>query len=190
MFDYLVNAMNKKKLTIITVSIAILGILCAFAFANKSKDNELPQEEIFTEDTVVDDSIISDPTDIIEDVTVDENPEDNNTTNKNNETDSSNTTDSITSDSNSGSSNSNDNSSANTSKPSTNSNSSSTSKKSNGVFQGFADDSFVELKVGDSYNTYKVSSEAKEILSSKNIGDSIEFQYIQENGQTIITIAK
>lgn len=54
------------------------------------------------------------------------------------------------------------------------------------VFQGFADDSFVEMKIGDEYRTYRVSPGVKPSLSNKNIGDNVSFKFVEENGQLTI----
>lgn len=59
-----------------------------------------------------------------------------------------------------------------------------------GVFQGFADSNFVEVKLGNEYVTYQVSSEAKEALSKKNIEDSITFTISNINGRDVITGVK
>lgn len=64
------------------------------------------------------------------------------------------------------------------------------STEKNGVFQGFADSSFVEIKIGDEYRTFRVSSDAKKALSNKNIGDNISFEVTEDNGQSVITTVK
>lgn len=56
-----------------------------------------------------------------------------------------------------------------------------------GEYQGFADDNFVEIKVGDAYGVYKVSGDIKTKLNSKNIGQTINFTYIESAGQRVIT---
>lgn len=56
-----------------------------------------------------------------------------------------------------------------------------------GEYQGFADDNFVEIKVGDTYGVYKVSGDIKTKLNSKNIGQTINFTYIESAGQRVIT---
>ena len=61
------------------------------------------------------------------------------------------------------------------------------SKTVTGIYQGFADDNFVEIKIGDSYGVFKASGEIKSKISSKNIGDSITLTYIASGGQQIIT---
>lgn len=66
----------------------------------------------------------------------------------------------------------------------------STSNKKDAIFQGFADSNFIEVKIGNQYSTYKVSAEAKKVLDGKNIGDSISFEYKDENGQSVITSVK
>lgn len=66
----------------------------------------------------------------------------------------------------------------------------STSNKKDAVFQGFADSNFIEVKIGNQYSTYKVSPEAKKVLDGKNIGDSISFEYKEENGQSVIIAVK
>lgn len=59
-----------------------------------------------------------------------------------------------------------------------------------GVFQGFADSNFIEVKLGNEYVTYQVSSEAKDTLSKKNIEDSITFTISNVNGRHVITSVK
>lgn len=59
-----------------------------------------------------------------------------------------------------------------------------------GVFQGFADSNFIEVKLGNEYVTYQVSSEVKDALSKKNIEDSITFTISNVNGRYIITSVK
>lgn len=56
-----------------------------------------------------------------------------------------------------------------------------------GEYQGFADGNFVEIKVGDTYNVYKVSDDIKSKLNSKNVGQTITFRYVESGGQRIIT---
>lgn len=84
----------------------------------------------------------------------------------------------------------NSNSSSNTGNSSQNSSSTSNSSAKTGSFEGFADDNFVEVKIGNDYATYRVSTEAKNVLSGKNIGDSISFEITTSNGQSIITSVK
>ena len=59
-----------------------------------------------------------------------------------------------------------------------------------GVFQGFADSNFIEVKLGNEYVTYQVSSEVKDALSKKNIEDSITFTISNVNGRYVITSVK
>lgn len=61
------------------------------------------------------------------------------------------------------------------------------SKTVTGIYQGFADDNFVEIKIGDSYGVFKASGEIKSKISSKNIGDSITLTYVASGAQQIIT---
>ena len=59
-----------------------------------------------------------------------------------------------------------------------------------GLFQGFADSNFVEVKIGDEYFVYQVSSTVKDALSKKNIDDTITFNVSTVNGQSTITDIK
>lgn len=59
-----------------------------------------------------------------------------------------------------------------------------------GIFQGFADNNFVEIKIGNSYVTYMVSNEAKKALSNKDIDSNITFVISEVNGQKVITDVK
>ena len=59
-----------------------------------------------------------------------------------------------------------------------------------GSFQGFADSNFIEVKIGDDYATYMVSSDAKKALSNKDIDSNITFTLSEVNGQKIITSVK
>src|SRR5699024_9990718 len=61
------------------------------------------------------------------------------------------------------------------------------SKTVTGIYQGFADDNFVEIKIGDYYGVFKASGEIKSKISSKNIGDSITLTYVASGAQQIIT---
>lgn len=64
------------------------------------------------------------------------------------------------------------------------------SKTVSGEFQGFADSSFVEIKVGDNYDMYRVTDGIKSKLSSKTVGQTITFTYIESAGQNVITDVK
>ena len=61
------------------------------------------------------------------------------------------------------------------------------SKTETAVFQGFADGSFIEMKIGDTYGVFKVSGDVKSKMESKNIGDTVTFTYVASGGQQIIT---
>lgn len=63
----------------------------------------------------------------------------------------------------------------------------STVKTSSGIFQGFADGNFIEVKIGGSYQVFKLSSDVKSKVQSKQIGDVISFTYISSGGQQLIT---
>ena len=56
-----------------------------------------------------------------------------------------------------------------------------------GEFQGFADGNFIEVKIGNEYSVFKVSSSVKSKIESKNVGDSITFTYTASAGQQVIT---
>ena len=58
---------------------------------------------------------------------------------------------------------------------------------SSGTFQGFADGNFIEVKVGDSYQVFKLSSDVKSKAQSKQVGDTIYFTYTASGGQQVIT---
>lgn len=62
-----------------------------------------------------------------------------------------------------------------------------TNNSTTGEFQGFADGNFIEVKVGDTYNVFKVTDAIKSKLQSKNIGDKITFTYVSSAGQNLIT---
>ena len=62
-----------------------------------------------------------------------------------------------------------------------------TNNSTTGEFQGFADGNFIEVKVGDTYNVFKVTDAIKSQLQSKNMGDKITFTYVSSAGQNLIT---
>lgn len=62
-----------------------------------------------------------------------------------------------------------------------------TNNSTTGEFQGFADGNFIEVKVGDTYNVFKVTDAIKSKLQSKNMGDKITFTYVSSAGQNLIT---
>lgn len=62
-----------------------------------------------------------------------------------------------------------------------------TNNSTTGEFQGFADGNFIEVKVGDTYNVFKVTDAVKSKLQSKNMGDKITFTYVSSAGQNLIT---
>ena len=49
------------------------------------------------------------------------------------------------------------------------------------------DGNFIEVKVGDTYNVFKVTDAIKSKLQSKNMGDKITFTYVSSAGQNLIT---
>jgi hypothetical protein len=57
------------------------------------------------------------------------------------------------------------------------------SKTVTGEFCGFADDSSVEVKINGNYRVLKVEGSIKDILDTKNIGDTITFSYV-DNGSS------
>lgn len=59
-----------------------------------------------------------------------------------------------------------------------------------GSFQGFADNNFIEVKIGNDYTTYMVSADAKKALSNKAIDSNITFTVSEVNGQKVITNVK
>ena len=62
-----------------------------------------------------------------------------------------------------------------------------TNNSTTGEFQGFADGNFIEVKVGETYNVFKVTDAIKSKLQSKNMGDKITFTYVSSAGQNLIT---
>lgn len=60
-------------------------------------------------------------------------------------------------------------------------------KSVTGEFQGFADGNFIEIKIGDEYSVFRVSSDVTSKLESKKIGDVISFTYVASAGQQVIT---
>lgn len=63
----------------------------------------------------------------------------------------------------------------------------SASKTITGEFQGFADGSVIEVKIGNTYDVFRVSDEMKSKLESKKIGQTITFTYVASAGQQVIT---
>lgn len=58
-----------------------------------------------------------------------------------------------------------------------------------GIFEGFADDNFVEIRNNNNYNVFKVEDEEiKNILRNKDIGTEINFKYIENENSKIIEI--
>lgn len=73
------------------------------------------------------------------------------------------------------------------SKEETSSQEESSQKTVTGEFQGFADSSVIEVKIGNNYDAFKVSGDVKTKLESKNVGQTITFTYIASAGQKVIT---
>lgn len=60
-------------------------------------------------------------------------------------------------------------------------------KSASGQFEGFADGSFIEVKLGNTYDVFKVTDAVKSKLQSKSIGQNISFTYVSSAGQKVIT---
>lgn len=174
--------MNKKLLT--KKGIALMAIAClgfGIVGCNKSDNNseEVTQSEVQNEE--VEDTYVDDNYEMPEDVDLNKEFEDRVEAEKNNQsnTSSDNSEDNVKEEEQNNDSNAN-----------TNDNNQVEVTEKTGVFQGFADDNFVEMKVGNEYSTYRVSSDAKKSLSGKNLGDSVTFEFTKKNGQLFIISAK
>ena len=61
------------------------------------------------------------------------------------------------------------------------------SKTVTGIYQGFADGNFIEVKIGDEYGVFKVPNDMKSKVEAKDLGDSLTFTYVSSAGQQVIT---
>lgn len=181
--------MNKKILKQIGVAFIIIASGCFLVTKYGSSSKDIVQEDVITDD--FEDTYVDDNYEMPEDVDLNEEFEDRVESEKENQSNYSSETNNNSNNTSSyqGKNNNEDTPMSNNNSQNTNSKNDSVSQKT-GVFQGFADDSFVEIKIGNEYSTYKVSSNVKSILSNKNIGDSVTFEYINENGQIVITSVK
>ena len=191
-FGFKALVMNKKfsmKTGIALIVIASLG----FGVVGCNKSDKLPDNAIESEvkDNELEDTYLDDNYEMSEDVDLNEEFENRVESEKNNQSNNSNDSHK---DDNSNTSNNTENSSEEKEENNTNTNNSNDNQanvnKKTGVFQGFADDNFVEMKIGNEYATYRVSSEAKSVLSNKDLGDSVTFEFTKENGQLFITSVK
>lgn len=165
-------------LAIASVGFGVIG-------CNKTNNQEeVTQSEV--QENELEHNYIDDNYEMPEDIDLNEEFEDRVESNKNNATSSDNNKD--TENNKDNNANTNNNSTDNNNNNNSSTNSSTTTKKAS--FEGFADDNFIEVKVGNDYATYRVSSEAKNVLSNKNIGDSITIELKEENGQLVINTVK
>lgn len=180
--------MNKKFLMKSGIALIVIASL-GFAIIKINKSNDIPEAnvELEVEDNDLENTYIEDNYEMPEDEDLNEefsNRVENVTNNEQdkeeikNEEDNDNKSDKNDNINKVDNDNESDNSSVNI------------SNKKTGSFQGFADDNFVEIKVGDEYATYRVSSSAKKTLSNMDINDSITFEFVNENGQLVITSVK
>lgn len=177
--------MSKNTLfKLLIPGVIIVGLVFGGIYMNKTKNNENINENNVSEDITYND-MYNDNYDYVEDV--DLNNEFENAVNEDNNDESSSNTEDATIDD---STEEEDGSVKEEDSSIKNESSSSTTNNATGVFQGFADSNFVEIKVGNDYATYRVSSEAKKSLSNKEFGDNITFEFKEENGQLIITSVK
>ena len=178
--------MNGKTLAKIGIVVLVVGAIGFVVYKGVNKDNpenETPVVEEQYEDTYIDDGY-GDVEDVdlnkeFEDrIETDKEVSENNSSDKKDETTSTNDSekDEVSKDE-SSTDKEDSNDKETESKP---------SKSQSAVFQGFADSSFVEMKIGNEYKTYRVSPDAKPSLSGKNIGDNVTFKFIEENGQLTI----
>lgn len=193
MFGVKAYSMNKKFLMKTGIALVVIASLGFGAVGCNKSDNksdttiesEVPEDEL--ENTYLDDNY-----EMPEDVDLNEEFENRVESDKNNQ---SNNSDDSYKDNSSNTSNNPENTNEEKEDKNDGDNNESSSNQTNvskktGVFQGFADDNFVEMKIGNEYATYRVSSEAKSMLSNKNLGDSVTFEFTKENGQLLITSVK
>ena len=182
--------MNKKFLAKTGLALIVIASL-GFGAVGCNKSDKSPDNTIESEvqDNELEDTYLDDNYEMPEDVDLNKEFENrveseknnqSNNHNKDNNSNGSNNVENTTEEN----ENKNDNVNNDNSSNQTNTN------KKTGIFQGFADDNFIEVKIGNEYATYRVSSEAKSVLSNKSLGDSITFEFTKENGQLFITSVK
>lgn len=166
------------------MAIASLGFGIVGCNKTENTSEEVNQLEVQEDD--LDYTYIDDNYEMPEDVDLNEEFEDRVESNKNNQSNSNDKDDNSDNDDIKEETNSNTTNNSN----SNNNESQVTVTEKTGIFQGFADDNFVEIKVGNEYSTYRVSTDAKNSLSNKNLGDSVTFEFTKQNGQLFIVSAK
>lgn len=191
--------MNKKFLMKTGIALIVVASL-GFVMIKNNKTDKLPENnvELEVEDNELENTYLDDNYEMPDDVDLNEEFENRVESEKNNQSDDSSQKNDSNTSSNTGNSSAEedndednkDNEEDNKDNEDENSSSEINTNKKTGLFQGFADDNSVEIKIGNEYATYRVSSQAKSTLSNKNLGESITFEFTKENGQLIITSVK